>query len=198
MSGRAIVVLMLALASSGCMFKKKAAPPPAPPAAITTPVAVTPPPTILKEPVPELKPATVPTSAPPVGQQTPLPPPPKPPRRPPRRQRNPQPQPATQAPAVTPAPVPPPAPQPHLGEILTPAQQAEMNRTVVQSVGAARAALARLRGRNLSAEQAEAAARIRTFAEQADQARKTDLRSAVQLARRAEVLARDLEGSIRY
>jgi len=72
-----------------------------------------------------------------------------------------------------------------------------MNRTVDQSVGAARASLARLRGRKLTNEQSEAAARIRTFAEQADQARKTDLRSAVQLARRAEVLARDLETSIR-
>ena len=81
--------------------------------------------------------------------------------------------------------------------MIAPAQQAEMNRTVDQSVGAARAALVRLRGRQLTSEQAETADRIRTFSDQADQARKSDLRSAVQLARRAEVLARDLEASIR-
>ena len=72
-----------------------------------------------------------------------------------------------------------------------------MNHAVDQSVGAARAALGRIRGRQLSSEQSETAERIKTFAEQADQARKTDLRSAVQLARRAEVLARDLEATIR-
>ncbi len=189
---RAFVALILALASSGCLFKKSPAPAPAPPAIITTPSAAKPSPTILKEPVPEVTPSTVPTLAPPVSLHPSLPPAPKPPRQTRRRQPNPQP------PLVaTPAPVTQPAPPPQLGEIITPAQQSELSRTVDQSVGAARAALTRLRGRPLTGEQSETAARIRTFADQADQARKTDLRSAVQLARRAEVLARDLEASIR-
>jgi hypothetical protein len=92
--------------------------------------------------------------------------------------------------------VPQPVP-PQLGELITPAQQTEMNRTIELSMGSARAVLTRLRGRQLTPDQAETAARIRTFVDQAEQARKTDLRSAVQLARRAEVLARDLEVSIR-
>ena len=188
----AIVVLLLALAPAGCKFKKQPALPPAAPAAITTPPPATPPPTILKEPVPEVTPTTVPTPDPPLSQQPALPPAPKPTKKTPRRQSNPPP-----APAAIPVPVPQAAPPPQLGEIITPAQQSEMNRTVDQSLGAARAALVRLRGRQLSSEQFETAARIRTFADQADQARKTDLRSAVQLARRAEVLARDLEASMR-
>ena len=71
-----------------------------------------------------------------------------------------------------------------------------MNRSVEQSLVPARALLARLRGRQLTSDQSETAARIRTFLGQAEQARKTDLRSAVQLARRAEVLARDLDARI--
>ncbi len=72
-----------------------------------------------------------------------------------------------------------------------------MNRTVDQSTAAARVTLSRLQGRKLTAEQADAADRIRTFTSQAEQARKTDLRTAAQLARRAAVLARDLEANLK-
>ena len=192
MRERAIVALILALAPSGCMFKKKPAPPPAAPAVVATPSPPTPPPTLLQEIAPDVTPSTLPTLTPPISRQEPLPPRPKPPKRAPRRKSNAQP-----PPAATPAPTPQPAPPPQLGEIMTAAQQSEMNRAVDQSVGAARATLARIRARRLTGDQSETAARIRTFAGQADQARKTDLRLAVQLARRAEVLARDLEASVR-
>jgi len=158
---RAALVLMLAVASSGCMFKKKPAPQP--------PAAVVPAPAPAPVPVPD--PVT----------------PPKPV----------APKPVVVRPAKPPAPAPTPAPAPQLGEILTPAQQSEMNRTVDQSTTAARASLIRLRAKKLTSAQADIATRIKTFADQADQARRTDLRAAVQLARRAEVLARDLESSIK-
>ena len=173
---RAVVMLVLALVPSGCMFRKNPpAPPPAPvvkapPAAPTLDAASTP--TQPPDPV------TPPQSAPPSQPAKPIV----------RRQQ-------PQAPVAT--PVPQPAPPPQLGEILTSAQQVEMNRTIDLGVGRARATLARLRGRQLTNEQSETVARIRTFADQAEQARKTDLRSAVQLSRRAEVLARDLEANIR-
>lgn len=167
---RAAVMLILAFVPSGCMFRKN--PAPAPPINTAPPAA--PPP------------AAAPTPAPPEPVVTPPQPAPAPqPAKPVVRRQQPQ------APAATPAPAPP-----QLGEILTSAQQAEMNRTIDLGVGRARATLARLRGRQLTNEQSETVARIRTFADQAEQARKTDLRSAVQLARRAEVLARDLEGSL--
>ena len=171
MKVRAAIVLVFALAPSGCMFQKKPAPAPRAPIATVPPAA--PPPAIVNEPAREVVPAPV-----------------QPPKPNPRPQRNP-------SPAITPTPVPPAQlPAPQLGEILSSAQQAELNRAVEQSLAPARALLARLRGRQLTNDQSETLGRIRTFADQAQQARKTDLRSAVQLARRAEVLARDLDARI--
>ena len=172
MKGRIAIVLILAFASPGCMVRKKPATPVAPRAPIATAPPATPQPSV-NEPAP----ATTPTIAP------------QPPKPAPRPQRS-------LPPAVAPAPLPQPLPPPQLGEILTSAQQAEMNRVVDQSLTPARALLARLRGRQLTSEQSETVGRIRTFAEQAEQSRKSDLRSAVQLARRAEILARDLDARI--
>jgi hypothetical protein len=47
-------------------------------------------------------------------------------------------------------------------------------------------------GKALNAEQSEIAERIRTFQKQAEQARDQDLVTAVNLARRADLLAQDL------
>ncbi len=55
-----------------------------------------------------------------------------------------------------------------------------------------RKALAIAAGKNLNANQSEIVNRIRTFQKQAEQAREQDLVTAVNLARRADLLARDL------
>jgi isocitrate lyase len=52
--------------------------------------------------------------------------------------------------------------------------------------------LATVEGKNLTPEQKEIAERIRTFRKQAEQAREQDLLTAVSLARRADLLAKDL------
>jgi hypothetical protein len=47
-------------------------------------------------------------------------------------------------------------------------------------------------GKSLNGEQSEIADRIRTFEKQAEQAREQDLVTAVNLAKRADLLAQDL------
>jgi hypothetical protein len=53
-------------------------------------------------------------------------------------------------------------------------------------------ALAMVAAKNLSAEQKDTAKLIQTFLAQAEQAREQDLVTAVNLARRADLLAKDL------
>lgn len=111
----------------------------------------------------------------------PLPPPPKP--RP------------TPPPVVAqPAPAPPPAPafDLELRPLLTPAQAKELERQINDRLARARSALRSLEGRALSREQNAVLNQIRTFMEQAEEARRTDLPRARNLAERAEVLALDL------
>ena len=91
------------------------------------------------------------------------------------------------APPVADAPAPP-----QLGQIFTPDQTREYNRTLNDSLDRVRKALAVVAGKNLNAEQSEIANRIRTFERQAEQAREQDLVTAVSLARRADLLAQDL------
>jgi len=52
--------------------------------------------------------------------------------------------------------------------------------------------LLRVAGKNLNAEQQDIADRVRTYLTQAEQARDKDLVTAVNLARRADLLAKDL------
>jgi hypothetical protein len=56
--------------------------------------------------------------------------------------------------------------------------------------------LAQILKHNLTADQSQSAARIRTFLAQAEELRRSDLVAAVNLARRAELLARDLLGQL--
>ena len=115
-------------------------------------------------------------------------------------------QPAPPAPVVPPpkpkpdpaqAPAQPPAPPPAFGQILTPQQQTELRRSYQQSAQFARQTLSQLSGRALSQDQAETANRVRSFLSQADEAQSKDPSVAAQLARRAELLARDLLNSFR-
>lgn len=101
------------------------------------------------------------------------------------------------APAPPPVPAPePPPPVPDLEQILTAQQQQEYNQAIDRSIDRARRNLAALGGRRLNPEQTLAVERIKTFIQQALEARKTDLLRAKSLAERADVLAEDLLRSI--
>jgi hypothetical protein len=137
------------------------------------PVPVAPPPAAVPAPAPETAPAPAETTAP------------KPPRKAPQ-------------PAAKPTPLPPaPVPVPALGEILTDAQKREIEKDLAQNESHARAALTKTAGRGLTTAQRENAERIRTFLQQAEQARTRDLSTAQQLARRASLLADDLLKSLK-
>jgi hypothetical protein len=99
-------------------------------------------------------------------------------------------------PEPAPAPVSPAPAPPALGQILTPQQQSELRSSYRQSAQSARQTLQQLSGRALSRDQAETANRIRSFLSQADEAQSRDPSVAAQLARRAELLARDLLNSV--
>jgi len=115
---------------------------------------------------------------------------------PPARRPAPAP-PKVQATAPTPAqPEPPAVAPPKLGQLFTPEQAREYNQALAESFARVDSALARLEGKHLSAEQSETAERIRTFRRQAEQAREQDLVTAVSLARRADLLAKDLLGRL--
>jgi hypothetical protein len=131
-------------------------------------------------------PPPAPPSPPPVESPAPEPPPPQP-----TPQPTPQPKPAPPKPKPAPAPSPTPKP-PEFGQILTPQQAAEANRAYEASAKSARDSLARLAGRALTRDQLDAANRVRSLLKQAEEARSRDPATAAQLARRAEILARDL------
>jgi hypothetical protein len=99
-------------------------------------------------------------------------------------------------PATT-APRPDPQPPPRLGQILSPEQMREYNRTLEESLDRVRKALAVLGKKNLSPDQAQILNRIQVFQKQAEDARvERDLVKAVNLARRADVLAKDLQDHV--
>ena len=99
--------------------------------------------------------------------------------------------------AVAPPPEAPPAvPAPKLGQIFTPEEQRQYSQALADSFARVDSALARLEGKRLTEEQVETADRIRTFRKQAEQAREQDLVTAVSLARRADLLAKDLLGRL--
>jgi hypothetical protein len=81
---------------------------------------------------------------------------------------------------------------PRLGQIYTAEQAREYNRTIDDSLERVRRALIAVSGKNLTAGQTQIAESIRTFQRQAESAREQDLVTAVSLARRADLLAKDL------
>jgi hypothetical protein len=188
---RLFFVLTLSVACDACFFRKPAV-------VFTPPPPQTHPQTIQSNEVPVLPPAPdlnaeiapslpeTPTNMPPQVE----PPPPPPPRRGPVATAPPKPA----VPALPPAPeIPPP---PKLGQIFTADQLRDYNRTLEESLERVRRVLAAVGTKNLNAEQSEIASRIRTFQRQAEQARDQDLVTAVNLARRADLLAQDLIGRL--
>jgi len=117
-----------------------------------------------------------------------LPPPPEPPKRPVVI--------ATPKPTPPPIVTPEPIPSPRLGQMFTADQLRDYNHSLDESMSRARTVLAIVAGRRLNAQQNDMVVRIRTFMMQAEQARQKDLVTAVNLARRADLLARDLSGSL--
>ena len=192
----AVAVSLLA----GCRKKQ---PPPPPP--VTLPPPIVPSQTPVVEP-PAVRPAppSVPEQTPPAeivpGTPERIAPPPAPPRRPARRPTTPRR--AQSAPAsTTPAPQPgkaeaPPAKPPQLGEILGETETGRYRQQYESSSAAARASLETVAGRTLSRSQAVTAARVRSFLQESEKLRETDIRAAAQLAARAASLARDLVNSL--
>jgi hypothetical protein len=194
--------LTLALLAPSCIFRKSAksaAPPPAPvpaqsasqPSAAksggTGQVALPPP--------PEISPQSPNLNQQPPASAEKLPPPP---RR--RKKKHPQQQEQTTqqppAPATLPAEETAAAPVPQLEQILTPAQRQAYSDEIDADVGRAQKTVDTLQGRRLSDDHKTYLARVRAFIDQANDARKTDLFRAKNLAERASVLADDLLRSI--
>jgi hypothetical protein len=160
------------------------------------PRAFNPPPVTAKAPEP-LPPAPAITSAPEVafepvvfdfprqtdpGSRFPAPPPPA---RAPRPVANiPKPPPAQNE---TPA-----APALKLSQILTPEEYRRNTQDLEKYSESVKSRLAKLAGKSLTAEQKDIAERVQTYLIQAEQAREQDLVTAVNLARRADLLAKDL------
>jgi hypothetical protein len=177
-------VIVLCVLSSSCWPQKKhmvfTPPPPREQPKISTEVVTLPdPPAITGDPYLSSTPAESFWRL--VGDAQP------PPDRPaPRRTTNPTPVHTTQ-PAIPEQPAPP-----RLGPVFTADQRRDYTRTLEESLERVRRALVLLATRNLNAEQTEVREKIITFQRQAEQAREQDLILAVNLAKRADLLAQDL------
>jgi hypothetical protein len=102
------------------------------------------------------------------------------------------------APAITP-PKPvspgtptPESPAPKLAQMFTPEEFREYTRTLDDSLERVNRILTVVEGKNLTGDQKETVLRIRTLRKQAEQAREQDLLTAVSLAKRADLFAKDL------
>ena len=188
-----LVVLLLTPGLVSCrLFRKppRPVPPPfRPPFQTDSATAQKPAEPLAPAPAPEIPPSeqAEPMVMIPETLQGPQPPPPKP--------RIPVSQPVQQ-PQAQPAP-PPQGPAPQLRPILTPSQTQELERTITDRVSRAQEILRSLERRRLSRSQTASASQIRTFIDQAEEARKADLLRANNLAERAEVLALDLAQQMR-
>ena len=180
------LILAMSLGTTSCLFQKKTVarvfvpPPPVvrPQVASVVPEIPAAPEVELSSEMPQIEgfPESLPASA---G------PPPPAPRRPP---------PPVRATAPPPAVIPtePPPTLPKLGQIFTADQRQEYNRSLDESLDRVRKVLGSIAGKNLNPELAQIVGRIQTFQKQAEQAREQDLVTAVNLARRADLLAQDL------
>jgi len=179
------LIVVLSLGTTSCWFQKKTAvrvfvppPPPARPSVVSVVPEIPPAPEIeLDSEMPQVEgfPESLPTA---------VAPPPSTPRRatPPPRATAPPP------PVITPEP----PPTPRLGQIFTAEQLREYKHTLDESLDHVRRVLGSVAGKPLTPELALTVERIQTFQNQAEQAREQDLVTAVNLARRADLLAQDL------
>jgi hypothetical protein len=129
---------------------------------------------------------------PPFGKELELPERPKPPAPKPR----PSPPPATTT-ETPPEPTPPPVPVPKLTQILTESQVKQYRADYDEAAGSAERILESAARRSLNLAQTESVQQVRNFLRQAQEQRDTDLSAARNLARRAAILARDLQTTLR-
>ncbi len=192
----ACALLAAALLAAGCRAGRAPAPspPPRPVRTFSPPPAIVPAAVVLAEP-------QIAETQPPVSV---LPPPPLPPALsrvppPPRPVRRRPPAPAAKPEPEETAPEVPaePAPEIRLGEVLPGEVARRLEQQFARDSAAASQVLDRIRGRRLSREQADLAARIRAFLQQAQQLRARDLSAAAGLARRAALLAGELNRTLR-
>lgn len=170
------LAITLSLVCSGCWPGGRKARVPVPVAALPVPVA----PVVL--PAAETpKPVPAPVAARPAS---------------PRVVRKPAATPPAIAPAPAPAPAPVFAPVPQLGEVLTPVRRRESEAELGASLQRARAALAQVAGRSITPAQHDTVERIRIFIQQSEAEKQKDISTAVQLARRADLLGQDLVKSL--
>ena len=178
------LLLVATLGTTSCWFRKTQPKIFNPPPIVAKPAPQPGPPATLPLPGETVSPAvTIPET---VVALPDLPPPPKP--VPPKKP----------VVAAAPKPVAPalsepePAPVLRIGQIFTPEQTREFTRTLDESLERVRKALAVIAGKTLTPPQSQIAESIRSFQRQAEQAREQDLLTAVNLARRADLLAKDL------
>jgi hypothetical protein len=91
----------------------------------------------------------------------------------------------------------PPNQPPRLGDVLTSEQERQYNAEIDQSLTRAQSSLGSIANRQLTKEQQAVVTQVQSFIQQAQTSRKTNLPAARSLAERADVLARDLVGSLR-
>lgn len=195
------VAMLAMLPATGCWFRKAKTRTPAPIITSVPTEVPKPPPTI--ETPPPVAPAKEQISVTPPGGTTPVPPPPPPPR-PARNARRPstqKPPTASQTAEVstvdpTPASVPE-EPVLQLTPLLSAEQQAAYNTAIDAALQRAEANLARLDPRRLRGSQRSNFQRVRSFIQQAQQTRASDLAVAKSLADRADLLAQDLARNFR-
>jgi hypothetical protein len=170
-------VVLISSTMTGCFWQKKPkivqTPPPPPP--VQSP---SPPRPVASKPNPKANTKATTRAKPPVERRT------APPSVPP--------QPAKQA--STPPAANVGAPAAPVGQMLSPAERTELTQAVNQSLSSARRNLDVLAGRTLTPDQTEQRKTIEIFISQAERARQSDLTTAANLARRAEVLAQSLAG----
>ncbi len=94
-------------------------------------------------------------------------------------------------PPVT-GPVAPEPVAPRLAQMFTAEELKENNRTLDEILERVTRTLTTVEGKNLNADQKETVLRSRTYLKQAEQVREQDLPTAVSLAKRADLLAKDL------
>ena len=192
MSWRAtLVMLILDLAMAGCFSARRQFVPPPPRPIIAKPW---PQPTIEEPPPIDLPLPPVAVAEVALNEQPEIEtPPPKPvQRRRPAAPATPTPAPAPEGEGQPAAPVP----APQLTEILTDDRRKQYEAEFTGSISRAQAAVNRTSNRSLSENQKETVQRINTFVEQAQDARTRDLVTALQLARRADLLGQDLVRSL--
>ena len=156
-------------------------------------------------PVPAAPPAALPERLPSAAPETPAAAQPVPqlaaPQQPPpsaRRRREPivAPSPASSPATAAPPTLPPPSPA-RLEAILGGERLQQFQADLKRSLDSARAVVARSGSATLTPAQRETVARMQTFIQQAETAAEQDLATAVQFARRAELLGQELSRTMR-